>query len=328
MGSPTQSLLDALTSIVERTLPLRRATFSMQCHAADLSTTELKMTPVGPFVVHDEGISLGVRTIFEDREPFDAMPVIVDEKDYDDPRVLAHIEGWMDALVTTVAKCSDAAFKKNWRWLSVRPSLPIEALDLGATAEEFRERALQFPWLGRYLDELPKKAPAYERAPREIALVGDRVELHRLMGWVGFFTQRTFEDSRWDDAMMRSMPEPVRVLDGVETINAMVGGNGFEVFLSQTRGAIVRHCYVALGNVGAPRLRAVMGQSIALAARQGAEFMYERNTAWFEQFETRATNWSALDGWDEGHTYSLIEQELMPAANEYANRHRAALVGD
>ncbi|MFO0560108.1 MAG: hypothetical protein U0269_18985 [Polyangiales bacterium] len=328
MTEPSARLLDELTKVVERTLPMRSEVGSIELHPIDLSAQTTKLLPVGPLVVSEDGILLGVRQQLVGREPRDASAPIVLEQHYDDPRVLAHVEGWLGALGEALREGDAEQLRKSWYRLTVSPSLALEVLELGASAAEYRAKALEFPWLGRLSRALPKRPPAYERAPRELVLRGDRVEFSRIADWIYAFSEQTFADARWDDAMVRALPEPARVLDGVSTINAMVGGNGFEVFLAQTRGATIRQCYAALGKVGAPRLRAVMAKGIALAARQGAEFMYERSTAWIERFASSARDWSELDGWDEGHTYWLIENELMAAADEYANRHRAALVRD
>ncbi len=155
---------------------------------------------------------------------------------------------------------------------------------------------------------------------------GALVDVDRITSWIEHFTERTFVDLRWDDARLKAMPVEVRALDGVAMINAMVGGNGFEVFLAQTRGATIRHCFDALKTVGATQLRALMAEGIALAARQGAEFMNERNTNWVDAFDRGATSWVEIDGREPDRTYALIESELMPRASEYANRHQRVLV--
>jgi hypothetical protein len=325
--APSGHTLDALRTVVERKLPLRFSIGSIELATLDLTEFGAsRCTPIGPFVLFEEALHLALRrTIADEPQDHRVIATVSAPPHWDDPRWPAYVEGWLDA-VATVHEAHSVESLRPLRWRPWAASLPVDVLDEGSSAREFSEKFLEYPWLGRLLPSRPSKPPAYERAPRSAVMKGARVDLGRITSWIDHFTERTFVDHRWDDALLKAMPPEVRALDGVAMINAMVGGNGFEVFLAQARGATVRHCFAALKTVGATQLHGLMAEGIALAARQGAEFMNERNTRWVDAFDRGATSWDAIDGWDPDRTYALIESELMPKASEYADRHQRVLV--
>jgi hypothetical protein len=196
-----------------------------------------------------------------------------------------------------------------------------------ATKDDFSRYFLTYPWLGQYLPDRPARAPAYVRAPAEDYLQDSKVDLHALWRWISRQVPRTFDDLAWDEAMLAALPEPVRVLEAALMVHAMAGGNGLEVWLSQARGADIRRSHHALGVLGATRLQALMAMGIALAAHQGAEFVHEGDAARTRAIKARKpSDWREIDGHEPDRTYALLESELVPLAQKYAETNRDELI--
>lgn len=276
---------------------------------------------VGSLHVEEHGVWLSLTTTRPDGIDTDGTVFLFARERLDDPRSVPFASGLLAALRRLLEKQPN-----NWAvgYLDVR--MPLEVLEVGATADAYRDQFLTHAWLGRFLPERPQKPPPYVPAPAAAVSGGGALELEGLLAWIAAHAQRTYEP-RWDDAMIRALPESARVLEAVHMIDSMVGGNGFEVFLAQARGAVVRQAREALEAIGAEKLAALMGAGIGLAAAQGAEFMNERAKKWLEKFEDRAAaDWSEIDGHAVDRSYALLASELRPCALRYAEAHRAALV--
>jgi hypothetical protein len=111
-------------------------------------------------------------------------------------------------------------------------------------------------------------------------------------------------------------------------IEAMVGGNGLEVYLSQEPPESVVGSLEALERAGCGRLAALYRRALDLAARQGCEATLYLADAWLEDARRPAgtDSWRALDHWDDGGTWALIRDELRPAAQAYIDAHRGVLL--
>lgn len=243
-----------------------------------------------------------------------------------DPRAVPFAAGLLAALRAVIERATAESARK-WAvgWLDVR--MPIDVLDVDATADDFREQFLTWPWLGRLLPNRPTKPPPFVRAPARAVMRDGALDLPALFAWVNAHAQRTYDDRRWDEAMIGALPAPVRVLQGLWLVESSVGGNGFEVFLLQASGAEVRHVHASLEAAGAKKLARLMGAGIDLAAQHGAEFMRERSKKWLDAFEgLAADDWSEIDGHEPNRSFALIESELRPCALRWAERHRDAVV--
>lgn len=274
----------------------------------------------------EEGVWLELETRRHDGRGTEGALFLFRRTCLDDPRAEPYARGLVAALARVIDRATPLSVTK-WAvgWLDVR--MPLEVLAVDATSEAYCTEFLRYAWLGRLLPDRPAKAPSYERAPVEAVVRDGALELDALFAWIHAQAQRTYDDPRWDDAMIRALPAPARVLEGLHLLDAMVGGNGFEVFLAQARGADVRHCLAALEAVDAPRLLHLLREGIALAASQGAEFTNERSRKWLEAFEAPgAHEWSAIDGHEPDRSYALLATELRPAARRFAEQHRARLL--
>lgn len=242
-----------------------------------------------------------------------------------DPRLGDYLEGMLLALRAVLERAS-AASMDHWAIGYFTEHPPLDVLGERPTAQQFREYFLTYPWFGRLLPDLPATPPAYELAPFSAASFNGAFDVEALWSWIAQHSRRTFVNAKWDDAMIRALPKPVRTLSAAHILHAMVGGNGFEVYLSQANGPEIRRCYEALGELGAVRLQALMAKGIALAASQGAEFAYTRTREWAQRFPRAASAWGEIDGHEEDRSYALLKSELVPAAQRYAEKHRAELV--
>ncbi|MGZ3455948.1 MAG: DMP19 family protein [Polyangiales bacterium] len=277
---------------------------------------------VGALRIEEPGVWVELATTRSDGRGTEGSLYLFGSDRVEDPRAVPFVTGLFAALRRLIERGSP-----KWAngYLDVR--MPIDVLEIGATSDQYRDQFLSYPWLGRLFPERPAKAPPYVRAPERAVTRSGALDLDALFAWVYAHAQRTYDDPRWDDAMIRALPEPVRVLEGLHLIDSMVGGNGFEVFLAQARGAVVRQTYAALEAAGAEQLRELMAAGIGLAAQSGAEFMQERAKKWLEPFEDLAADdWSEIDGHEPDRSYALLGSELRPSALRFAERHRDALV--
>lgn len=326
MNTPSIATLDALNAVVSRVLPLRARHGALELAPIDLEGQGFPVKPVGALLVNEWALSIRLRCTRAARPPHDGEVTLASAERWDDVRLPAFVEGWLAALKVILSSATSESIDR-WVPSSLQPTLPLDLLDEGSNAEEFCRAFLEFPWLGHLLPKRPKSAPRYVLAPRSVVLAADELRLFELWEWIGYFTRQSYVDARWDDAMIKALPDAARALDGVALIHALVGGNGFEVFLDSQRLAVVRHCYESLLAVGATELAAVMRRGIGLAVARGAQFMSERNTGWARSFRAEAAGaWSEVDGHDPDKSYALIESELVPRALAFANRHRDELV--
>jgi hypothetical protein len=280
----------------------------------------------GDLQVEEWGVTLPFETMRQDGRGTEGALFLFARDRLEDPRAPAYVSGLLSALRTVIDRATPKSVPK-WAigYLDVR--MPIDVLEPPATEEAYRDAFLSYPWLGRILPDRPKKAPTYVRAPARAIMRDGAIDLDALYAWVHAHSMWTFDDPKWDAAMLRALPEPVRVLQGLFTIESMVGGNGFEVFLLQAKSAVVRDAYTAVAAAGAEKLRELMAQGIGLAARHGAEFMRERGKKWLEEFEDCSVeDWSEIDGRETDSSFALLESELRPCAMRYAERHRDTLV--
>lgn len=281
----------------------------------------------GPLFVSPWSVSLCVRTAAFDKMDTDGGLAICERGQLGDPRVVPCLEGQLMALTSVARLMTGPLVRRRWAIGYLNASLPLSALPRSATKDDYHRYYLTYPWLGRYLPGRPARAPAYVRAPAELCLRDGGLDVGGLRAWIGRQVARTFEDFAWDEAMIAALPEPVRVLEAVDGIHAMVGGNGFEVWLSQARGADVRRGYHGLGAIGASKLQALMAMGIALAASQGAEFSHEDDAGWARAIKARRpSDWRAIDGHEPDRSYALLESELVPLVHKYAEAHRLELI--
>ncbi len=326
MNAPTRPTLDALNALLSTMLPLRARHGALSLASTDFAERGTPVTPVGALLIHEWGIAVNLQCIRAGRPPADGEVLLARSSDWDDVRLLAFVEGWLAAL-KVVLESADAKSIDPWVPHYLTPSMPIDKLDEGSSAAEYRAEFLKYPWLGSLLPKRPASAPPFERAPRSAVLRGDAIELQALWDWIGRFARRTYVDRRWDDAMIAALPAPVRALDGAQMIYALVGGNGFETFLGSQRSSVIVQCYESLVAIGARATSAAMARGIGLAAKQGAEFLAERSVAWTRTFRGEAAaQWSEVDGHDPNKSYALMDAELSPCALAFAERHRDVLV--
>lgn len=323
---------DTLRSVLGRVqalFPIQTTRGSLALHEGDNgeARNDPRMHRVGPLLLTPWEVWLGLRTTTPQGLGTEGSCFLAKAEQVHDPRLAPYAEGMILSLRSILERASDASME-NWAigYFDVR--LPLDVFGADVTADRVREYFLTYPWLGRLLPSRPAKAPAYVPAPSGAVLHADgTVDLDRLWLWIGQHTQPRHEDTRWDDAMTRALPPPVRVLAALRTVDSRVGGNGFEVFLAQARGVEVRDAYDALAAVSAECLRELMARGIGLAAKEAAAFTGERAKAWYAPFEGQAAaSWPEIDGHEPDRSYALLQSELIPAAERYANAHVGALV--
>lgn len=322
-----RAVLDAIGVVLARHLPIVGELCRIDLDDAAPGPPDPRCHREGPLHVTPWGVSLGVRTSAVDKRETAGGLAICERGQLLDPRVIACLEGQLMAL-TTVARAADReVVRRSWAIGYLAVGLPLAALPRGASGDEYRRYYLTYPWLGRLLPGRPAAAPPYVRAPADEVLRPGGLALDALLCWIGRQVARTHEDFAWDEAMIAALPEPVRVLEAVHLMQAMVGGNGFEVWLSQARGADIRRAHHALGALGATRLRALLAMGVALAAHHGAEFTGEDDVAWVRAVRGRRPgDWRAIDGHEPDRSYALLDSELVPLAREYAEAHRHELI--
>ncbi|MDC0675315.1 DMP19 family protein [Nannocystis radixulma] len=322
-----RAVLGAVKGILARYFPIAGELARIELSDAVLDPPDPRHLCDGPLFVAPWYVSLCVKTSGFDKMETEGALAICDRKRMLDPRIAPYLEGQLMALTTVARAATRELVKRYWAIGYLHCALPLTVLPRDATADTYRRYFLTYPWLGRFLPDRPVIAPPYVRAPAEDYLRDGKVDLPHLWTWIYQHTQRTWDDEAWDDAMIEALPEPVRILASAHTLDAMVGGNGFEVWLSQTRGADIRRAYHALGVLGATKLAALMAGGIALAAHHGAEFAYEKDKSWWRAIRTRRPrDWHEIDGHAPDRTYALLESELVPLSQKYAEAHRDALI--
>lgn len=321
-------MVHALEARVRPLFPIRTERGSVELAEPATREPVAGVYRVGSFVVSSGwGLSVELRTTRAQGTSTEGGYYLCATNQLDDPRLGPYTEGFILALRSVLERATDTSMR-DWA-IGNFDHLPLEVLDANAPATHYRDYFLTYPWLGRLLPTRPPKAPAYVHAPAAaVSPARGESELDRLWSWIWQHARSTYVDLKWDDAMTKALPEPVRVLSALLTIHSMVGGNGFEVFLAQARGTVVRDAYQALVTVGAEQLRALMAKGIPLAEREGATFTSERARKWLDAFNDPASSWSEIDGHEPDRSYALLNSELVPAAERYANAHRAALVRD
>ncbi|MBL8677924.1 MAG: hypothetical protein JNK05_02065 [Myxococcales bacterium] len=326
MNAPATHTLDVLNAILARALPVRARHGSIELAPIELEGRTYPVRPVGSIAISEWGLSVNLRCTRAGRPPLDGEVTIAHAESWDDVRVPAFVEGWLGAVKAILESATSESIDR-WVPSYLDPGLPVDAMEEGTNSEEFCRKFLEYTWLGYLLPKRPKVAPMFERAPRSVALKASEIDLYGLWGWIGNFARRCYVDPRWDDALIQRLPPAARALEGAQMIDAMVGGNGFEVFLASQRSAVILHCYESLSAIGAKQLSALMRRGVGLAARQGAEFTTERNQGWLRPFRADAAEqWSDVDGHDPGRSYALMTSELVPCANAFAERNRDDLV--
>jgi hypothetical protein len=321
-------MLEALSARLATLLPIRGKRIGMELAFGDVGFLELlpeadRGEHVGPFCLWKTGTSLGLCTI-RDGAPLRGTVSVGTLRDRRDLRFPAYVEGFVLALRKLVQR-ENARIVEDWAIgrLDVRP--PLGVLPEGTSALRYRDYFLTAPWLGWFV-EVPAKPLRWMPAPEEVVVdANGAIDLYELRHWVSRHVPQTYRNRQWDNAMRASVPEPVRVIWSIHWLDAMVGGNGFEVYLSQASGAVMRDMHHALRAIGAVRMLERMTRGIALAARQGAEFMHERGRKWVDAFDDPAPSWQEIDRGPEG-SFELLPSEVLPAAQRYAEAHRASFV--
>jgi hypothetical protein len=305
--------LEELQVLLEQLFPLRGARGK-----ADLVPAEPVDDPRwqvhGPLHAGPWSITVALRLSPLDGPTSRLELTVCEPRHLTDPRLPAYVDGWTRGLTTLLHL---ATYQSANRWAPgyVDVLLPLEVRPVGASAEDYHADFISYPWFGRLLPERPATPPPYVMPPAEIVVRDGQLDVASLGVWIYRQVARSYSDRKWDAALVKALPEPVRVLDGAQMIDAMVGGNGFETFLGQTDSFRVRQCHAALVAVGAPRLAALMAMGIDLARREGCEFAHERATAWLKPFAglAPAGGWKDIDGHEPDRTYALLKSELEPA---------------
>lgn len=324
-----RAVLDALKVMIAAYFPIVGEVARVELVDAAPESPDPRHVCDGPLVVTPWSVGLSVKTASDGKMDSDGELLVCNRRDLLDPRIGPYLEGQLMAL-TTVAKAATREIAgRCWAIGYLNCLLPLTVLPRGATAEQYRRYFLLYPWLGRFLPERPVLAPPYIRAPAEEYVRDGQVDFDHLCSWIYQQTRRSYDDEAWDEAMIAALPEPVRVLASIHTIHAMVGGGGFEVWLGQALGAEIRRGYHALGVIGATRLVALMARGIALAAHQGAEFVHNGDRGWWRAIQARRPrDWREIDGHEPDRTYALLESEMVPLGQKYAEAHRGALMTD
>lgn len=322
-----QAVLDALKALVSGYFPIVGELCRVELVDATLDPPDPRCRCDGPLFVAPWFVSLGVKTSASDKRDTEGSLTICERGQLLDPRVAACLEGQLMALTTVASSATRAVVQRCWAIGYLNTALPLAVLPRGATRDDYRQYFLTYPWLGQYLPDRPARAPAYVRAPMDEYLRDGKLDVRHLWSWTYRQTPRTFDDVAWDDAMLAALPDSVRTLEAAHLLYSMVGGNGLEVWLSQARGADVRRGHHALGVLGATKLQTLMAMGIALAAHHGAEFCYEDDVAWTRAIRARRPRgWREIDGHEPDRTYALLESELVPLAQKYAEAHRDELI--
>ncbi len=132
-------------------------------------------------------------------------------------------------------------------------------------------------------------------------------------------------DARFD--RLANWPLAPRTVYFLDLAHAMLGGQGFEVYLAQQDFEDILGVLEALDTAGCDRLALRMRQGIALCAEQGgAEFLVQVDEEWLEDegrpfAEGESPSWSSIDSHEPGGTWWLVEHELAPALDTYVRGH-------
>jgi hypothetical protein len=137
-------------------------------------------------------------------------------------------------------------------------------------------------------------------------------------------------DTRFERlALWPTIPRTIYFLD---LAYAMLGGNGFEVFLAQQCFEDVVGVLEALEESDCERLALRMRQGIELCFEDGgAEFLVEVDEDWLESNgrpmpDGDERDWERIDSHEPGGTWWLVDHELQPALEQYVREHLGALV--
>ena len=318
--------LQNLARIFDERLPLRGPLGSLMPGVVDAVDTAAEVLAVGVLRADRWGVYASLRTARREVETEGSL-FLMRRDQLADPRAPAFVAGLCGALTELLAR-STAASMKQWAIGYLNEAPPLELLGPGADEAAWRETMLGYPWFGRLLPTRPSAPPEYERAPARAVMIDGALDFTALGAWIDHFARRTYTDPRWDEACRRQLPPPARTLHALYEFSASAGGGGFEVYLSQTQGVILREVLAALTEVGCESLAAMMTRGLALAADQGAEFSHERGPRWWAKLggEAPEEGWRALDGHEPGRSWYLLRHELEPRARGYAEAHRSALI--
>jgi hypothetical protein len=139
---------------------------------------------------------------------------------------------------------------------------------------------------------------------------------------------RGFEQ-RFD--VLGDWPVPARTVYFLDLANAMLGGNGLEVFLGQCAPEDAIGMLAALDEGGCAQLAQRFREALGLIDEQNGELTSYVSEDWLARErrdppEAARSSWRAIDSWEPGGTYALMKEELAPAIDRYVTRHRSGLV--
>lgn len=205
----------------------------------------------------------------------------------------------------------------------------IEPSELATWAERARERLAELSLADAWTTPTALFVPPFR--PLDAAVVGAAEDLVpaitdalREQALASGFEARFERLATWP-----AIPRTIYFLD---LAYAMLGGNGFEVYLAQQCFEDVQGVLDALEEAGCERMALRMRQGIALAAEEGgSEFLVEVDEDWLEDHgeplpdgEGRA--WERIDSHEPGGTWWLVEHELQPALERYVREHLGVVV--
>lgn len=132
-------------------------------------------------------------------------------------------------------------------------------------------------------------------------------------------------EGQWSPAsdLARNLPEVPRTVYYLFNLAAEVGGNGFEVFLSDHHAVEIMEGREALCRVEADTLLQLLDAGIPLARESCAEFLHHGYDEWFERFAP-VDRWPDFDTIDS-QAFELAADPLSALAARYIRRNHAAL---
>ncbi len=206
---------------------------------------------------------------------------------------------------------------------------PASDVDLVATAARVRERLDASPLVGVFPQQLTRAPTPYRRVRPSTAddagvrLWDLRARLREQALSHGF--EERFE-------VMGDWPVEPRTVYFLHLADAMLGGNGLEVFLDQAAGEEVTGVLAALEEVGCAGLGQLYREGLAIVAKRGRG-ADELDPDWVAREKRKPRpkawkSWRALDSHEEGGTYALLQSELKPKLEAYLERHRESLEGE
>lgn len=198
--------------------------------------------------------------------------------------------------------------------------------DLASTAARVRQRLTTDPLEGNFPSHFTRPSTPFQRIPKSPSSDDDTI-LWQLRDQVRTQAHALGFEDRFE--VMSDWPQEACTLYFLDLADAMLGGNGLEVFLDQACAEEVVGVLSALDAAGCTTLVQLYREGLSIIAKRGRA-LDDLDEQWLsrEKRKPRARawrSWQALDSHEEGGTYALLKSELTPKLAAFVAHHRAVL---